>query len=111
MFQLWEKGHYICECRFLKNNQKKEYGSSSNTTNMVGEIIAMVSEMRITMIIELHMEAAANASDWWLDSGATVQLCNENAQFKNYVKSTDGQENEMGNNNATKVLRKWNIEL
>ena len=109
-FHCGKKGHYIRECRFLKN-QKKDSGSPSDVANAVEEIIAMVEAMQIGVLTEVHMAAVANTSDWWFDSGATVHVCNDKAQFKNYVETTDGQEVLMGNNSAVKVLERGNIEL
>ena len=105
-----KKGHYICEGRFLKN-KKKENGNNSNMANAAKEIIAMVTEMRIGMITEVNMAAATNSSDWWFDSGATLHVCNEKAQFKTYVIATDGEEVLMGNDNSTKVHGKETIEM
>jgi len=109
-FNCGKKGHYIRECRFLKN-KKKENGNSSNMANTVEEIIAMVIDMQIGMITEVHMAAATNSIDWWFDSGATVHVCNEKVQFKNYVTSTDSEEVLMGNHNFSKVHGKGTIEM
>jgi len=68
------KGHYICECMFLKN-EKKGNGNSSNMTNVLEEIIDLVTEMRIYMIIEVHMAAATNPSNKLFDYGAILHAC------------------------------------
>jgi len=109
-FNCGKKGHYIRECRFLKN-KKKENGNSSNMANTVEEIIAMVTDMQIGMITEVHMAAATNRIDWWFDFGATVHVCNEKALFNNYVTSTDSEEVLMGNHNSSKVHGKWTVEM
>jgi hypothetical protein len=109
-FNCGKKGHYIRECKFLKN-KNKENGSSSNMANTVKEIIAMVTEMQIGMITEVHMAATTNRTDWWFDSGATVHVCNEKALFNNYVTSTDSKEVLMGNHNSSKVHGKWTVEM
>jgi hypothetical protein len=109
-FNCGKKGHYIRECRFLKN-KKKEDANSSNMANAVEEIIAMVTEMRIGMITEVHMAAATNSSNWWFDSGATVNMCNEKAQFKTYDTTIDGQEVLMRNHNFAKVHGKGTVEM
>jgi len=109
-FNCGKKGHYISECIFLKN-KNKENGSSSNMANTVEEIIAMVTDMQIGIITEVHMTAAINRIDWWFDSGATVYVCNEKTQFKNYVTSIDNEEVLMGNHNSSKVHGKWTVEM
>ena len=107
-----KKGHFIRDCRFKKNNEDAKL----NKANMVEEthtedIIAMVSEMQIGMITELNMAATVKSSDWWLDSGATIHVCNDRAQFKIYKTEDDGQEVLMGNHNGAKVLGKGTVEL
>uniref|UniRef100_A0A2N9HGJ4 Uncharacterized protein n=1 Tax=Fagus sylvatica TaxID=28930 RepID=A0A2N9HGJ4_FAGSY len=58
--------------KFLKN-QMKEKELNTSEANVVDEIVAMVSEMQIGMIIEVHMaNAAENSSEWWYDSSATI---------------------------------------
>ena len=66
-FHCGKKGHYIWECRFLKN-QKKDKELNTSEANVVDEIVAMVSEMQIGMITEVHMaNAAENSSEWWYE--------------------------------------------
>jgi hypothetical protein len=55
------------------------------------------------MITEVNMAAATNSSDWWFDSSAIVHVCNEKAQFKTYIITTDGEEVLMGNHNSVEV--------
>ncbi|KAM2907463.1 hypothetical protein COP2_047100 [Malus domestica] len=61
----------------------------------IDNIIAMVSMMHIGMITELNMAAAIKSSDWWLDPGATIHVCNDKAQFKTYEASTDNKEDKV----------------
>ena len=44
----------------------------------------MVSEMHISMVTEVHMASVSNTNDWWYDLGATIHICNDKNQFKNY---------------------------
>jgi hypothetical protein len=48
----------------ILKEQEEENSSSSNMANTVEEIIAMVTDMQIGMIIEVHMAAATNRIDW-----------------------------------------------
>ena len=110
-FHCGKKCHYIRECRFLKNQQKdKELNTSE--ANVVDEIVAMVSEMQIGMITEVHMASAAeNSSKWWYDYGATIHVCNNKTLFKEYVEAGNGLEVLMGNHNTAKVLGTGTVEL
>jgi len=46
----------------------------------VRELVAMVSNIQIGMITKLNMATnVVKTSDWWLDSGATVHVCNNKA--------------------------------
>jgi hypothetical protein len=86
-FHCGKKGHYIRECRFLKN-QMKEKELNTSEANVVDEIVAMVSEMQIGMITEVHMaNVVENSSEWWYDSGATIHVCNNKMLFKEYVEA------------------------
>uniref|UniRef100_A0A2N9GVD6 CCHC-type domain-containing protein n=1 Tax=Fagus sylvatica TaxID=28930 RepID=A0A2N9GVD6_FAGSY len=110
-FHCGKKGHYIRECRFLKN-QMKEKELNTSEANVVDEIVAMVSEMQIGMITEVHMaNAAENSSEWWYDSGATIHVCNNKMLFKEYVEAGNGLEVLMGNHNTAKVLGTGTVEL
>uniref|UniRef100_A0A2N9F059 CCHC-type domain-containing protein n=1 Tax=Fagus sylvatica TaxID=28930 RepID=A0A2N9F059_FAGSY len=110
-FHCGKKGHYIRECRFLKN-QMKEKELNTSEANVVDEIVAMVSEMQIGMITEVHMaNAAENSSEWWYDSGATIHVCNNKMLFKEYVEVGNGLEVLMGNHNTAKVLGTGTVEL
>uniref|UniRef100_A0A2N9HKS3 Uncharacterized protein n=1 Tax=Fagus sylvatica TaxID=28930 RepID=A0A2N9HKS3_FAGSY len=110
-FHCGKKGHYIREYRFLKN-QMKEKELNTSEANVVDEIVAMVSEMQIGMITEVHMaNAAENSSEWWYDSGATIHVCNNKMLFKEYVEAGNGLEVLMGNHNIAKVLGTRTVEM
>uniref|UniRef100_A0A2N9G9K8 Reverse transcriptase Ty1/copia-type domain-containing protein n=1 Tax=Fagus sylvatica TaxID=28930 RepID=A0A2N9G9K8_FAGSY len=94
------------------NKDKKEKELNTSEANVVDEIMAMVSEMQIGMITEVHMaNAAENSSEWWYDSGATIHVCNNKMLFKKYVEAGNGLEVLMGNHNTTKVFRAGTVEL
>uniref|UniRef100_A0A2N9H509 Reverse transcriptase Ty1/copia-type domain-containing protein n=1 Tax=Fagus sylvatica TaxID=28930 RepID=A0A2N9H509_FAGSY len=110
-FHCEKKGYYILECRFLKN-QMKDKELNTSEANVVDEIVAMVSEMQIDMITEVHMASAVeNSSEWWYDSGATIHVYNNKTLFKEYVEASNGLEVLMGNHNTAKVLGIRKVEL
>lgn len=78
--------------------------------NQSKESVAMVSDMQIGMIIELNMAVATKSSDWWLDFGATIHVCNSESMFSTYEEEEDGQV-LMGNHIAAKILGKGTMEL
>uniref|UniRef100_A0A2N9EP68 Retrovirus-related Pol polyprotein from transposon TNT 1-94-like beta-barrel domain-containing protein n=1 Tax=Fagus sylvatica TaxID=28930 RepID=A0A2N9EP68_FAGSY len=110
-FHCAKKGHYIRECRFLKN-QKKDKERNTSEANVIDEIVAMVSEMQMGMITEVHMTSAAeNSSEWWYDSGVTIHVCKNKTQFKEYVEVGNGLKVLMGNHNTAKALGTGTVEL
>ena len=110
-FHCEKKCHYIQKCRFLKN-KKKDKELNTSETNVIDEIVAMVSEMQIGMITEVHMASAVeNSFEWWYDSGATIHVCNNKTLFKKYVEANNELEVLMGNHNTAKVLGTGTVEL
>ncbi|GKD15738.1 retrovirus-related pol polyprotein from transposon TNT 1-94 [Tanacetum coccineum] len=99
-YKCGEKGHIK---RYCKNPKKKNQNSnkkdeSANAVEQVDttEITAMVSEMNIGMIQELHMASVTTTNDWWYDSGAITHVCNNRDLFKTYKETEDGHEVMMG---------------
>jgi hypothetical protein len=110
-FHCGKKCHYIRECRFLKS-QKKDKELNTSEANVIDEIVAMVSEMQISMITEVHMASVVeDSSEWWYDSGATIHVCNNKTLFKEYVEGANGLKVLMGNHNTAKVLGTGTVEL
>uniref|UniRef100_A0A2N9FVN8 Retrovirus-related Pol polyprotein from transposon TNT 1-94-like beta-barrel domain-containing protein n=1 Tax=Fagus sylvatica TaxID=28930 RepID=A0A2N9FVN8_FAGSY len=110
-FHCGKKGHYIRECRFLKN-QKKDKERNTSEANVIDEIVAMVSEMQIGMITKVHMaNATEDSSEWWYDSCATIHVCNNKTLLKEYVEAGNRLEVLMGNHNTVKVLGTGTVEL
>ena len=85
-FHWVKKGHYIRECKLLKNKMKDKEGNTIET-NVIEDIVAMVSGIHIDMITEIHMIVIANPFNWWFDLGATVHVCNNKEQFRTYDES------------------------
>ena len=52
------------------------------------------------------MAFVSNINNWWYDSGATIHICNDKKQFKNYEVVVEGHEVLMGNHNDIKVHAK-----
>ena len=65
-FHCGKKGHYIHKCKLLKNMKKDEEGNA-NETNVIEDIVVMVSGIHIDIITEVHMVVIANPFDWWFD--------------------------------------------
>ena len=116
-----KKGHKASECRNKKKKGKEGSTSNSNPNsnskraNVVEEksedIVAMISEWSISMITEANMAAITKTSDWWLDSAATIHVCNDISLFSAYKEEEDGNSILMRNHNAVKVHGKGRVEL
>ena len=59
----------------------------------------------------MNIASVSNTNDWWYDSGATIDICNDKNQFKHYEVAAQGHEVLMRNNNAVKVHGKGTIEI
>lgn len=114
-FHCGKKGHYIKECRYRNNKFGSSSSSGKNKANVVEaenkELVAMVTAMQIGMITELHMASVVVTNDWWLDSGATIHVCNNKALFKLYNVLEEHEEVLMGNHVAAKVMGKGSVEI
>ncbi|GKA38068.1 retrovirus-related pol polyprotein from transposon TNT 1-94 [Tanacetum coccineum] len=114
-YKCGEKGHIK---RYCKNPKKKNQNSnkkdeSANVVEQVDttEITAMVSEMNIGMIQELHMASVTTTDDWWYDSDATTHVCNNRDLFITYKETEDRHEVMMGDNHTLKVIGSGHVEI
>jgi hypothetical protein len=57
------------------------------------------------------MAAIPISSDWWCDTGATVNVSNDKGQFKTYEVSTNEYQVLMDNHNKAKVHLYGTVEL
>ena len=110
-FNCGKKGHRISDCRLKKKKEEDTSNNANLVENQYEEIVAMVSEMQIGMITELNMAAATKSFDWWLDSGATIHVCNDKSLFSAYEEEKDGEVVLMGNHVSAKVLGKGSVDL
>ncbi|GKE94702.1 hypothetical protein Tco_1579557, partial [Tanacetum coccineum] len=96
-----------------KNQNSNEKDESANAVEQVDttEITAMVSEMNIGMIQELHMASVTTTDDWWYDSCATTQVCNNRDLFKTYKETKDGHEVMMSDSHTSKVIGSGHVEI
>ncbi|XP_024042241.1 uncharacterized protein LOC127899364 [Citrus sinensis] len=100
-----EASHRQSDCRFKKEKEEVNSHKANVIENKSEEICAMVSKMQIGMITETNM-AETKSYDWWLNSGATIHVCNDKKFFLSYKEETEGQMVLMGNNNAAIVVGK-----
>ena len=107
-FHCGKKGHYIKDCRIKiaedKRNKDNSSGQSAQANIVVKEDMNFVA-----MVTELNMATNAGTMDWFLDSGATIHVCNNKEFFRTYIE--DDSEVFMGNHAPVKVLGKGNVIL
>ena len=70
----------------------------------------MVLKMEIGMITETNM-TATKSCDWWLNSGATIHVCNDKNLFSLYQIEKERQTSLMGNHNVAVVAEKGMVEI
>ena len=90
-FHCGKKGHYIRECKLLKNKKKYEQCNAIEM-NVNEDIVALVSGIHINVITEVHIAMIANPFDWWFDLGAMVHVRNNKEQYKTYDKPSIEQQ-------------------
>jgi len=76
------------------------------------EFVAMViglKGLQIVMVTKVHM-ATTNSIGWFIDSGASMHICNDKAQFKRYEEVID-KKVLMENHSVAKVLGQATVEL
>ena len=105
-FHCGKKGHYIKECRFRLAGKGNTSGNS-NHANMVEK----EEKELVAMVTELNMATASTILDWFLDSGATVHVCNDKALFSSYNELETPEEVLMGNHDSAKVLGKGTVMM
>ena len=108
-----KKGHYIKDCNLVKKLKRDASQAKVNLVeNENQEFVATVTDLKdlqIGMATEVH-RATTKSVGWWMDSGASVHICNDRAQFKSYVEAVD-KEVLMGNHSVAKVLGQRMVEL
>ncbi|CAL1354776.1 unnamed protein product [Linum trigynum] len=108
-FNCGQLGHIVRFCPNPKKNQNQNQNEGAASANVIekvepSEIVAMISDLHVSMIQELHMAGVMTSADWWYDSGATAHICNKRAMFKDYTESTEGHEVLLGDHRTIKVL-------
>ncbi|CAL1368171.1 unnamed protein product [Linum trigynum] len=104
-FNCGQLGQIVRFCPTPKKNQN-EGAASANVIEKVdpSAIVAMICDLHVSMIQELHMAGVMTSADWWYDLGATAHICNKRAMFKDYTESTKGHEVLLGDHRTIKVL-------
>ena len=75
-----------------KNNKKKNENGSNQAS-----AVEKKNEEIIVIVTEMNLVAITKSSDWWLDSRATIHVCNDKAIFSTYKEEEDGQSVLSGN--------------
>ncbi|XP_073017842.1 uncharacterized protein [Primulina eburnea] len=101
------KRHRQSDCKYKKEVNVNKANVFENQHEV---ICAMISEIEIDMIIETNM-AATKSNDWWIDSGATIHVCNDKKLFSSYQIEKQEKTVLMGNNDAAVVAGKGTIKL
>jgi len=69
-------------------------------------------EDSLVAVVQKANSVSGTENDWWLDTGATINICKDRSLFKTYEEN-NGESNEVtGANKApSKVMEKVTIEL
>ncbi|GFZ14445.1 RING/U-box superfamily protein [Actinidia rufa] len=98
-------GHRTNECR----SKPKDYGSSSKkgchahvTKTDVENLCACISSMNLSAVVS-KANFVGNSKEWWVDTGATRNICSDKKMFSSYQEVNDGEQLYMGNSSTSKV--------
>ncbi|KAL0288265.1 UNVERIFIED_CONTAM: hypothetical protein Sangu_2665600 [Sesamum angustifolium] len=105
-----KKGHIKKYCHFRKKQKTFGMLNVQVAETNVEEIIAIISNLHISMVTELNMATTVKSFDWWYDLELRFMFVMKN-QFKHYEDATEGQQVLTGNANTPIVLSKGNTEV
>ncbi|KAK5802757.1 hypothetical protein PVK06_030376 [Gossypium arboreum] len=100
---------YLPQISKVNHTSQKEADATTSKANMVEDmdLVSMIAEgidsLEIGMIIELNIAMNDKSCNWWLDSRATVHVCNDQQQFKIYELMAN-HEVLIGNYQSVKML-------
>ncbi|XP_060210776.1 uncharacterized protein LOC132637746 [Lycium barbarum] len=94
-------GHKSVDCRAHKNQKKKNQANIIEKNEEEEELCAMFSECSLV----------GNPTDWWIDSGATRDVCSNKEMFISYAPAGPEETIFMGNSATAKVEGAGNITL
>ncbi|GJR58700.1 hypothetical protein Tco_1500862 [Tanacetum coccineum] len=97
------KVNYVDSGKNNKGNDKKRKGTWNSSKDNKKD--------KKPLSEELHMASVTTTNDWWYDSSATTQVCNNRDLFKTYKETEDGHEVMMGDNHTLKVIGSGNVEI
>nr|GEW18086.1 Pol polyprotein [Tanacetum cinerariifolium] len=115
----WDHNEYNCKNYILNAlddslhkakdyRHKKEYrgGNSRGNSNQANHV---ESPKEFFGVIESFL--TTNVVNWWLDTGATKDICNSRRMFGSYQKVNEPEPMFMGNKTALKIQRKGKVIL
>ncbi|GJT80807.1 hypothetical protein Tco_1055149 [Tanacetum coccineum] len=73
------------------------------------ELVAMVSDLT-AMISEVNL-VGSNASEWWVDTGATHHICSKNSLFSSFKEVTNGEQLFIGNSATSEIKGEGGVVL
>ena len=99
-----KQGHKSVDCKLPKWNKPKEVNVIANITNDVSDIDlgAMISKVNLVR---------SNRKEWWIDTGATRQVCLDKKMFSTLNPIETGEKVFMGKSATSKIKGQGKVVL
>ncbi|KAJ9561022.1 hypothetical protein OSB04_006182 [Centaurea solstitialis] len=102
-----ETGHYARECKQRKSGTP----GVANAVTEIGDLVANLSMEEIDMLAVPGTLLMAARGGWFLDTGATVHVCDSRAKFVEYHELHDGRQVTVANRNRADVAGIGTVQL
>ena len=102
-----KQGHHAKDCPSCKEqgNPKKKRPQANVTEE------DNVSDMNLSAVVSEVNFISSNTKEWWVDTGATHQVCSEKKMFASYETIDNGEQLFMGNSSSSKVEGQGKVVL
>ena len=102
-----KQGHHAKDCPSCKEqgNPKKKRPQANVTEE------DNVSDMNLSAVVSEVNFISSNTKEWWVDTGATHQVCSKKKMFASYETIDNGEQLFMGNSSSSKVEGQGKVVL
>ncbi|KAJ9566671.1 hypothetical protein OSB04_002637 [Centaurea solstitialis] len=82
-------------CKGSKEPDRKSGPLTTNTVAEIEDLVENLSMEEINMLAETRSMVMASRGGWFLDTGATIHVCDSKSKFTEYHDVNDGKQNDL----------------